>query len=415
MKSIVPHQLKDARRRGSLMPAIAFALLVVGAASALVMNKLWLEAAEVELQTAAEASALAAAGAYLSDDMLRPSFDADDAVYKAKVRAAEVAYLNRVGTHRVELVVDGDDTDIVFGRRVPGGAGGETTFLLTNENPTVVEVRTRRTREQGNPITLFYPGVTGVSTADATMIVEAAFNNEIDHFAAAPARPIPALPLAILASDPTETRADTWAAMIEGRLGADQYSYDEVNHVVIEQPDGIPEMVLQSAPLKQDPLLSNVQLLDFNNDLREEKINGQIRNGLTQDDLHFLNNRLPAHSPIEMTGLGNVTTPVQLALESQIGQQRLCLLYNAAEPMTVPGWTTLQCQGVVAVRILKVLPADGESATIILQPTVMTTKTAVPAEFAQLPATGLGTMADEVSEPVLYPPNPYVYKLYISR
>ncbi|MCG6156797.1 hypothetical protein [Rubinisphaera margarita] len=415
MKSIVPYQLKDARRRGSLMPAIAFALLVVGAASALVMNKLWIEAAEVELQTAAEASALAAAGAYLSDDMLRPGFDADETVYKAKVRAAEVAYMNRVGTHRVELVVDGDDTDIVFGRRVPGGAGGETTFLLTNDNPTVVEVRTRRSREQGNPVTLFYPGVTGRATADAMTIVEAAFNNEIDHFAAAPARPIPALPLAILANDPTGKRLDTWSSMIEEKLGPDNYSYDEINHVVVEQPDGIPEVVLQSSPLKQDPLLSNVQLLDFNNDLHEDNINRQIRQGLTQDDLRLLNNRLPAQSPFEMTALGNVTTPVQLALESQIGQQRLCLLYNSAAPMTVPGWTTLQCEGVVAVRILKVLPADGESATVILQPTVMTTKTAVPAEFAHSPTTGLGTMATEASEPVLYQPNPYVYKLYISR
>ena len=418
MKKLPYNQNDISMRRGTLLPAIAFSLLVVAAASALVMNKLWIDAAEVELQSVAEASALAAAGNYLGDDLLKPGFDADAAVDQAKQRAAEVAASNLVGGQPVSLTITGDDTDVVFGRRVDNGIDPETVFLLTNVNPSVVEVRASRSRDLGNPINLFYPGVTKRAHADATMIVEVTFDNRIDHFVAAPARPIPAFPFAILANDPLGKRTDTWANMIEAGQGADEYAYNEVTHEVVKQADGIPEMILKSVPLKSDPLEGNVQLLDFNNDLNDQKIIQQIHNGLTQLDMQPWNNRLQAHQEIEMTGLGNITTPIQFALESQIGQQKLCLLYNQVSAMDVPGWTSLTCEGVVAIRILKVIPESGEVATVIIQPTVLTTKSAVLAQFfdetadyPDLPP----NLAEMMVEPKTITPNKYVYKIYVSR
>ncbi|HCS54367.1 MAG TPA: hypothetical protein DIW81_22765, partial [Planctomycetaceae bacterium] len=275
-----------------------------------------------------------------------------------------------------------------------------------------------RSRDLGNPINLFYPGVTKRAHADATMIVEVTFDNRIDHFVAAPARPIPAFPFAILANDPLGKRTDTWANMIEAGQGADEYAYNEVTHEVVKQADGIPEMILKSVPLKSDPLEGNVQLLDFNNDLNDQKIIQQIHNGLTQLDMQPWNNRLQAHQEIEMTGLGNMTTPIQFALESQIGQQKLCLLYNQVSAMDVPGWTSLTCEGVVAIRILKVIPESGEAATVIIQPTVLTTKSAVLAQFfdetadyPDLPP----NLAEMMVEPKTITPNKYVYKIYVSR
>ncbi|TWT59549.1 hypothetical protein [Rubinisphaera italica] len=418
MKTQPSNQNNNSTRRGTLLPAIAFSLLVVAAASALVMNKLWIDAAEIELQNVAEATALAAAGDYLGDELLKPGFDADAAVEQAKQRAAQVAASNLVGGQPVSLTITGDDTDIVFGRRVDNGIDPETVFLLTNKNPSVVEVRASRSRDLGNPINLFYPGVTKRAYADATMIVEVTFDNHIDHFVAAPARPIPALPLAILANDPLGKRTDTWANMIEAAHGADDYAYNEVTHEVVKQSDGIPEITLRSVPLKSDPLKGNVQLLDFNNELNDQKIIQQINNGLTQLDMKPWNNRLQAQEEMQITGLGNITTPIQFAMESQIGQQRLCLLYNQATAIDVPGWTSLSCEGVVAIRILKVIPESGESATVIVQPTVLTTKSAVltqffneMADYPNLPP----NLARMMIEPKTNESNKYVYKIYVSR
>ena len=407
----------DVKRRGALLPAIAFALLVVGAASALVMNKLWIDAARLELQNAAEATALAAAGAYLDDQLLIPNVDQQKLLLQAKRKAYTVAATNLVGGRPVDLHIDGDDPDVVFGRRVLS-ATGEDTFLLVNSNPTVVEVRTRRDRSQGNPIVLFYPGVTKRPYADAQFLVEAAFDNRIAHFSASPGRTVPAFPLGILLSDIEDKRTDTWQSQIVNRNGLDEYRFDQATGTVRREPDGLPEMVLSSVPLKTDPLLSNVQILDFGNELKDPAIISQIKHGLDEQALKNWDNQLSTTNTMEIPGTGYVTTDLQLALESQIGQQRLCLLYDFAQAMSVPGWTQVRCRGVVAIRILKVIPESGESATIIVQPTVMTTKSAVPVKFLNEYTT------DKTTTPVLYredrdppqpDPNPYVYKLYLSR
>ena len=171
-------------------------------------------------------------------------------------------------------------------------------------------------------------------------------------------------------------------------------------------------MILHSVPLNTDPLLSNVQLLDFNNELNEQEISRQIQNGLYPDDLEQLGGVIPAQSPISIAGSANITTPLQQSLESQIGQQKLCLLYTGQAPMTIPGWSNLECQQVVAVRVMKVVPETEESATIVVQPTVMTTKTAALARFIQAQADGVPGRTTATG---LYQPNPYVYKLFVSR
>ncbi len=398
-------------RRGSLMPAIAFALLVVGAVAALVLNRLWVDAAEVELRKAAEAAALSAAGEYLGDHLLVQQPDYDQIALQAKRRAAALSLSNTVAGQPVEIsLADNGRGDIYFGYQYYDAETGQTTFLESNSQATGVVVRTYRYQRLGNPINLFVEAAGAQPQADALVYAEASFDNVIDHFRPTYALPVPALPLAVLANDPSGKRVDTWNVQITERQGADLYRFDSPSRSVVEGPDGIPEMVLHSVPLNSDPLLSNVQLLEFNNELNEQEISRQIQNGLYPNDLEQFGGVIPAQSPISVSGSANITTPLQQSLESQIGQQKLCLLYTKQAPMTIPGWSNLVCQQVVAVRVMKVVPETEESATVIIQPTVMTTKTAALARFIQADGAPGGTTATG-----LYQPNPYVYKLFVSR
>ncbi len=400
-------------RRGSLMPAIAFALLVVGAVAALVLNRLWIDAAEVELRNAAEAAALSAAREYLGDHLLLPQVDFDQIALQAKQRAAVLSLSNRVAGRPVEISFDNNgDGDIYFGYEHYDAETGESTFIESNSQATGVAVRTYKSRQLGNPINLFFAGVSGQPEADAIAYAQVSFDNVIDHFRPTRLLPIPALPLAVLASDPTGNRTDTWDAQITNKQGADLYRFDSQTRTVVEGSDGIPEMTLRSVPLNTDPLLANVQLLDFNNELGEQKMIQQIRKGLYSVDLELLNGIIPAQNSFSISGSANITTPVQLSLETQIGQQKLCLLYLSQEPTTVPGWSNLVCQRIVAIRVMRVIPETEESCTIIVQPTVMTTKTAVLAQFLQ-------AEQDDAQKSVVpagfYQINPYVYKMFVSR
>ena len=66
------------RRRGSLVPAVAVALAVVGAFMAVVLDRLWIDAARMELLTAAEAAAHLAARCESADVHRRAAFRAGD-------------------------------------------------------------------------------------------------------------------------------------------------------------------------------------------------------------------------------------------------------------------------------------------------------------------------------------------------
>lgn len=399
-------------RRGSLMPAIAFALLVVGASAGLVLNRLWVDAAEVELRNATEAAALAAAGEYLGDHLLLEQVDYDLIVAQAKQRAALVAISNRVAGRPVELNIDSPG-DVYFGYKHFDAESGESVFLESNSQATKVVVQAQRSRRLGNPIRLFFSGVTKQPVVDAAVFTEVSFDNIIDHFRPIRSVPVPALPLAIYAKDISGKRTDTWDVQIRQKQGADRYRFDERTHEVVAGSDGIVEMELRSVPLNLDPLLSNVQLLDFNNELSEQQVSRQIRNGLSLQNLKMQNEILPAQSPFAIAGSANITTPLQLSLESQIGQQRLCLLYHYQEPITIPGWSNLECQGVVAIRIMKIIPESEESATLIVQPTVMITKTAALTRYVGM---NQRKQYETNTTPVdLFAINPYVYKMFVSR
>ena len=111
-----------------MVPAIAFAILIVGMALALVVDRLWLDAARVELTAATEAAALAAANRMADDELLRPTADLSVLLDNARQKAAEVAASNYVAGSPLELDTN-EDGDIRFGRIVTDKDTGRGRFL----------------------------------------------------------------------------------------------------------------------------------------------------------------------------------------------------------------------------------------------------------------------------------------------
>ena len=114
----------SAARRGSLVPLFGVTILVVGAALALVLDRLWIDAAQLELRTVAEASALAAGRDYIqSDSNLRTLLESPKEnssqqnirIEKARAEAARIASGNLVAGKPLKLNTD-EGGDIRFGR-----------------------------------------------------------------------------------------------------------------------------------------------------------------------------------------------------------------------------------------------------------------------------------------------------------
>ena len=218
-------QFRLAGRRGFITPLIAVALLVVMAAIALVLDRLWLDAAMVELTGTAESSALAAGRQLAGDDLLRPGKASQHRIDQARQAAARIAERNLVAGHPVTLDTD-PDGDIRFGRLVLDQESGRTKFLQTRSNPSTVVVTAKRTRSRNNPLALLFAQLTRQPAGDVATRVEATIDNRVIGVRPFDGVAVPGFPLAILKSDPEGKRKDTWDAAIEQRCGQDRYSFD---------------------------------------------------------------------------------------------------------------------------------------------------------------------------------------------
>lgn len=390
------------RRGGFLAPAVMVALLVVMIAVALVLDRLWLDNAAVEMNAAVEASALSAARQLVTDDLLRDAPETERRLIRAREAAAQIARENTVAGQPLEL---GDN--VRFGRRIVDPESGSTRFLQTETNPNAVVVTGRRTRSNGNPVATLFRHLTGHPVADVTRLVEASFDNHIVGFRPFQGVPVPALPLAILADDPQRRRTDTWSVQIEQRAGSDNFKYDPVSGRVSRGTDGIPEIILKSLPAGGDPADTNVQLVDLNSDFQPDALTRQIERGWNADDLAQWNGGLRIPDSIQpyvtITSSGRITDNIPDELAKLIGQCRICFLYRDHSLAGSEGFGAVDCYGFVAGRVMSVNVSPDDGCEIVFQPGVMTTRTALPAP-SSAPTEQRAKWA-----------NRYIYKLQITR
>lgn len=410
----IPRQRPPHNRRGVIALIVACALLVVLGCVALVVNRLWLENARVELTRCAEAAALAAGRELADDDRLRPGRleqRADRIAARARQTAANIAARNAVAGDPVSLRT-GAQGDVKLGKLVRHAASGRVRFLETERNATTVRVTARRARVRNNPVALLLAGATSTSTANVIARAEATIDNRIVGVRPLETAPVPALPLAILLHDPTGQRTDTWRVQVEQRRGPDDYGYDREAGRITRQADGVPEIHLKSMRRRGKPEEANVHLLTGLS--RRRPVTGaggsglvrQIRDGWTTADFASLDGELRFDAgSVPLKSISLIGREPAAALRSMTGRCRICLLYTGyeAERRGAPG--RVRCAGMAAGRVMDVSRSPNGAVRIVFQPGVLTTRTALLA-WPDDPAAGDAEAAFR---------NPYIYKLRLTR
>jgi hypothetical protein len=422
MRKLPAKSVLTSNRRGSIVPAIGLAILVLGAAMALVLDRAWIDAAQVELTTATDAAALAAARDLATDDLLRIGPDtSEERIAAARVDATQIAEMNRVAGTPLVL----NDSDITFGQWVYSQSEGTYVFLETELNPLAAMVTGIRERSRMNPVGLLMRGVTGQPAADLARRAIATLDNQIVGLRPAYNLVVPALPLAILDQDPTGARPDTWQTQITARKGADNAGYDLTTNTITAIADGIPEIVLTGiAPgASTSSSKPNFCLIDFGSSYDAQHVATMVTHGWTHADLKPLNHELGvAKMPITVPANASPGTGEWNALTPLVGECRICLLY-----MPVPASTsatsngpTVTITGLVAGRILALSNNAGQAPQIVFQPGVIITRAAetameIAAQAAAQNSTGDSQTTSPPPPPATAGPNPYIYKMTLAH
>ena len=393
------------RRSGSLMPALALALLAVLGGAALVIDRLALDTAKSELRASAEAAALAAARELANDDRLRPDSDPAALQMKARFAAARIANANHIAGEPLTLNTESNG-DVRCGRLASDPESGEMIFLEAEgkENPTTVVVYARRTAERDSPIPLPLRTLYAPTDADVVAVAEASINFGVIGLRPVDELPIPTLPLAILSqliveqdssieqspaadvsrSKPGQTKmphrqsVSSWTRDIEQRRGTDRYKFDLSTGEVTQESDGIPEITLRTAS-RSAGATSNAFVLALTGDLTQDGLRRQICDGWSIDDLQPLGGEvLFGHGPLTLAGLRGVDcNALGGALRKVLGQSRVVLLYDREVGDARAHVASLQVSGMVAGRVMSVREISDCECEIVFQPAVLATRSAV--------------------------------------
>jgi len=357
-----------------MVPAIAMALLVVGSAMALVFDRLWQDAAFIELRSAGEAAALAAANRLAGDESLRKEPDWETLCQEARTAAADVAAKNLVGGLPVKMW-DGEDGDVELGRMVPDSSGAKV-FVRTSENPDCVIAHVEQGRGTSNPLGLLVRDLTGAGRLLRTT-VQATANHRILGLRPYEGANTPLLPIALAATGPTG-----WDASIAA--GPDLSSVPRGTSTVVPAPDGVSEMTALSAPsqaTQREQLLATLHVFDIGLGLSGERLAEQCENGMSVNDLRRHGGELWMDGkPITFKSTPKIPGAVPAALAGLVGQTRMCLVYDAVLPGSSGDQWNIVCRRLVAIRILGVQPVADGMVVLHVQPAVVITRTAIVAE-----------------------------------
>jgi hypothetical protein len=357
--------------------AAMMSLLVIVGGVALALDRLWLDSAKTELETAVEAAALRGGQLLASDDLLRFDSDIDARLEHARREAGKIASENLIAGKPVELDLT-PEGDIRFGHLIRRERTGEDVFIETTDRPTSVVVRGLHSRSRNNPVATFLNSVSSNEGADVSALSEASIDNRIVGFRPLAGAPIPAMPLAILREAKDGAARESWKTQIEDRQGTDQYGFDERTGQVTEGPDGIPEIHLRSAVRRGDPDKANVHVFDVNGSSTIEELMLHMQNGWGEQDLpKELAELRFAHRSHEFETVNGINGPTPRVLTELIGQCRILFLYENFLATGRSGAGRIEISQVVAGRVLSVELLEDDGCELIIQPGVMTTRTAL--------------------------------------
>lgn len=408
------------KRRGVITPVAAIVLLVVMAGIALIVNRLWLDAASLEATTCVETAVLAAGNEMISDELLKEKPDYEALMQRAERSANHALKLNTIAGQQVGIELT-KGKNLLFGKSVPVEETGRNRFLQTDHEPTSIQIQTQQPGRINNPVADFFTDLTNSSPGTAGAEVQATLDNHVIGVRPFENVAVPAFPLGILQNDPTGKHTQTWELQIDQKQGKDEYRFDPETKTVSQGADGIPEIILTGKPHRGEIEDANMQILDFGSDFETDIVMQQILSGLTRNNLEAFHGELLFDAgPIPVKCSPNIEDGEQDAFEDMIGQCRICFLYDQVNTQSNSYEGTALCTSMVAGRIMSIQRLDNEACEIILQPGVLSSRSVILAQPKPVDSLKAADQQnDQKSEPSDKSDKPhqnkYIYKLFLTQ
>jgi len=318
----------DVDRRGTVAILAAMMLVFLMGMAAFAVDLAYLELVREQMQTAADAAALAAS------DELVGTWDADGTQVAAAVDAAHTvaevtAMANRM-SGKSGTFVDGA-RDLRFGSRSWDSDAGQYVETWGQPPYNLVEVTVRRTEASGrmdSRVPLFFARMLGreyasLQTTSVVALSSGAGLRIDENFAAT----LPILP--IICDEQTWDAHWDWSSG-QGNSNddlADDYSFDSVNQEWAQQSDQVAEINIYPSQDSEMPPgnRGTVDIGPSNNSTQDLK--RQIEFGVSTSDLAVLGGELVP--PFELQGDPGISAGIKSALTSIVGQKRIMPIFSS--------------------------------------------------------------------------------------
>ncbi|MEW6253219.1 MAG: pilus assembly protein TadG-related protein [Planctomycetota bacterium] len=363
-----------AQRRAGVVIPVTVSLTVILGMGALAVDVGRLYVVRSEMQTAADAAALAGANRLLDEDRLKGSYAMNTVLAEARDATVLVAQRNPVaGLGPVLNPNPGNDPagDVVVGYLAdPENQACQLEFTNPERFNTVRALIRRDEAHQGS-IALLFARIFGYDSSNLRTAAAATFEDGVAGFRIQqPGTTVDLLPFAL--------QKDVWDALLAGG-GDDNYSYNQETRTVGCGQDGVREVNLYPGAGTGQLPPGNFGTVDIgspNNSTCD--ISRQIRYGVSEADLAWHGGELviPNEGPLPLNGDTGLSAAVKDDLEAIKGMPRMIPLFS-----TVAGNGNNAQYNIVAfagVRVMYVkLTGSMSSKKVIVQPAVVTSGAAV--------------------------------------
>ncbi len=365
------------RRRGATLPLVAVSTATLVGMAALAIDSGRLYTARNELQVAADAAALAGAGALMDESRLRGTAYLDAVLAAARAEVADYAARN-------EVLGDGPTVDVNSGNSAGGdlvlGYLADPTDRVTPLDLTqpsqfnTVQIEVRRDSAQNGSIALTFARIFGKTSADLAGRATAMVPDRVSGYRVnAGTENADLLPFAL--------KITYWTSLLAtGANGSnDNYTYNPATGTVSSGPDGVPELNLYPGSGGGQLPPGNFGTVDIGSENNSTcDISRQIRYGVNADDLSYFGGELTlgADGTLILNGDTGLSAAVKDDLESIKGQPRAIPLFTSVSGNG--NNSNFVVVGFAGVRIMYVkLTGSMSGKKVIIQPALVIDGTAI--------------------------------------
>ena len=357
-------------RRGVIIPLVAALMVVLFGFIAFSVDIGYIAKSRQELQTAADAAALAGANQLLNRSALQGSYSTTATIAAVQTSAQQYAAQNASAGVSVQLNANSANDaggDIVCGTianpRDPSGTFVASASPVFN----AVQITAHRNSQTNGSLRLFFANMLGTTFADLSATATAVNDQNIQGFkiGASGAQTSKLLPFAL--------DVDTWSQVVAGS-GPDAYTYVPATQSVGSGSDGITEVNLYPYNKLTAGNFGTVNLGQSNNGT--SILDRQILNGPNASDLAGLGGQvaLGSDGTLDLVGNPGISAGMSSSLQSIIGQPRIILLYQS--PVQGNGanaqYTIVGFAGVIIADV----QLKGGNKSVTIQPEIVQDPTA---------------------------------------